>query len=321
VSFAAPLVLLGLLGIPALAALYVAHQRRRRRAAEAFAPPRLLPSVAPRQPGWRRHAPLAVFALALAVLVVAAARPERTEAVPVEEASIMLLTDVSGSMEATDVTPTRLEAARRAAGGFIARVPKQVKVGVMAFNQTPQVLQSPTTDRAALRLALQSLRSSGGTASGTAIASAVKILSRPPADGGQRPPSAIVLLSDGSATSGVDPEIAARQAKRAHIPVYTVALGTENGTITVPRPGKQPGTVTKRVPPDPAALGQIARASGGQAYTAATTDRLSAVYRNLGSQLGHRQAKREITAGFAGGALVLLLIGSLLSLRWFGRLV
>lgn len=318
-SFAAPLVLLGLLGLPALAVWYLSEQRRRRRAAAAFTPDHLLPSVAPRRPGWRRHVPVAVVGLALAVLVLAAARPQTTVAVPVERASIMLMTDVSGSMQATDVTPTRLAAARRAAAGFLTRVPARVQVGIMAFNQTAQVLQSPTTDRAADRQALASMQPSGGTATGTAIASAVRILSRP-VEGGQPPPAALVLLSDGSATSGVDPLTAARQAKRAHIPVYTVALGTENGTIRVKR-RHGPGTVIRRVPPDPAALAGIARASGGQAYTAATTDRLSAVYEHLGSLLGHRKAKRQITAGFAGGALVLLLIACLLSLRWFGRLV
>jgi Ca-activated chloride channel homolog len=319
VSFAAPLVLLGLLGVPALAFWYAGEQRRRRRAAAAFAPDHLLPSVAPHRPGWRRHAPLAVLALALAFLVVAAARPQRTVAVPVEEASIMLVTDVSGSMEATDVAPSRLVAARRAAAAFVARVPRRVQIGVMAFNATPRVLQSPTTDRAAIDAALRSLRSSGGTATGNALASAVKILRRQPGAHGKRPPAAIVLLSDGTATSGVDPLVPARAARRLKIPVYTVSVGTSAGTITVPRPGPRPGRVTKRVPPDPRALGAVARAAGGQAFTAQTTNRLSRVYERLGSQLGHRHAKRQITSGFAGGGLVLLLLGCLLSLRWFGR--
>ncbi|HEY2635829.1 MAG TPA: hypothetical protein VGI54_00455, partial [Solirubrobacteraceae bacterium] len=137
---------------------------------------------------------------------------------------------------------------------------------------------------------------------------------------GKRPPAAIVLLSDGSATSGTDPLAAAQQAGRYKIPIYTVAMGTASGTITVPKTSGS-GTVTKPVPPDPQLLASISRASHGQTFTAATTERLSAVYDRLGSQLGHRKAKREITAGFAGGGLVLLLAGSLLSLRWFGRLV
>jgi Ca-activated chloride channel family protein len=113
---------------------------------------------------------------------------------------------------------------------------------------------------------------------------------------------------------------AAQQAGLYKIPIYTVAMGTASGTITVPKTSGS-GTVTKPVPPDPQLLASISRASHGQTFTAATTERLSAVYDRLGSQLGHRKAKREITAGFAGGGLVLLLAGSLLSLRWFGRLV
>jgi Ca-activated chloride channel family protein len=321
VSFAAPLVLLGLLGVPVLVALYVAHQRDRARAAAAFAAPRLVASVAPRRPGWRRHAPMLAFALALAILVVAAARPETTVAVPVNRAAIMLVNDVSGSMLATDVAPNRLTAARIAAKRFARRVPAGVNVGVMAFNQKPQVLQSPTTDRAAVESALDRLRSSGSTATGAAIEQATTVLRRVPGEGGKRPPAAIVLISDGSSVRGISPVAAAQAAGRLRIPVYTVALGTAQGTITVPRPNGQPGTEVHRVPPDPQALAQIARASGGRAYTAVDADRLSRVYERLGSQLGRKNAKREVTAGFAGGGLALLLLGAAMSLHWFGRLI
>jgi Ca-activated chloride channel family protein len=319
VTFAAPLVLIGLLGIPVLVALYVAHQRDRARAAAAFATPRLTPSVAPRRPGWRRHAPMLAFALALAILVVAAARPETTVAVPINRAAIMLVNDVSGSMQATDVAPSRLVAARNAAKRFARRVPARVNVGVMAFNEKPQVLQSPTTDRAAVEAALDRLKVSGSTATGEAIQQATTVLRRVPGEGGRRPPAAIVLISDGSSTRGIDPVGAAQAAGRLHIPVYTVALGTPQGTITVPRANG--GTATRSVPPDPQSLAQIARASGGRAYAAADADRLSRVYERLGSQLGRKNAKREVTAGFAGGGLALLLLGAAMSLHWFGRLI
>jgi len=319
VSFAAPLVLLALAAVPALVALYASHQRGRRRAAAAFVEPRLVASVAPHRPGWRRHAPMLVFLLALAALVVAAARPQRTVAVAVERASIMLATDVSGSMLATDVAPSRLVAARQAAKRFVAGVPRKFNVGVLAFNQTPTVLQTPTTDRAATAVALDRLSSSGGTATGQAIQVATGVLSRPGPDRGARPPAAIVLLSDGASTKGIDPVAAARRAGRLKIPVYTVALGTTRGTITVPGPGGM--TQTRAVPPDPRSLAAVARASGGQAYSAADARRLSRVYERLGSQLGHKQVKRQLTAGVAGGALALLMLGSALSLRWFGRLI
>jgi len=316
VSFGAPLALLGLALLPALAVLYARHQRSRTRAARAFSSPQLAASVTPDRPGWRRHAPMAVIAAAITLLLVAAARPQTTVAVPVEHASILLMTDVSGSMEAQDVQPSRLVAVRRAATTFVDGVPKQVNVGVMAFNQTPTILQSPTTDRIAVKAALQRLRSSGGTATGNAVRAAVRILTAGP---GKPPPAAIVLLSDGKSTSGVSPVAAAQEAGRRHIPIYTVALGTPTGTITIPRPGG--GTETRPVPPDPETLHQIAAASGGQAYQAADAQRLSQVYERLGSQLGRKNVPRQISSLFAAAALVLLLAGATLTLRWFGRLI
>jgi Ca-activated chloride channel family protein len=320
-SFGAPVVLAALVLIPALIVAYVRAQRHRRRAATAFASPALLSSVAPRRPGWRRHAPMAAFALALAVLIVAAAKPQKTVAVPVERAAIMLATDVSGSMEATDVKPSRLVAARRAARNFVHGVPAGVNVGVMAFNGRPRVLQSPTPERQDIDDALNRLTPSGGTATGDAITAALKVLRQPTGLSKKVPPSAIVLLSDGASTKGRNPIAAAQEAKRAKIPVYTVALGTPAGTIEVPRPGGQSGTEVRHVPPDPTSLAQIARASGGQAFTADNASDLKRVYQKLGSQLGTEKRKRQLTSSFAGGALVLLLVGAGMSLAWFGRLV
>ncbi|HEY6759884.1 MAG TPA: VWA domain-containing protein [Baekduia sp.] len=322
-SFGAPFVLLALLAVPALAVGYVGLQRDRGRAAAAFAAPRMAASVAPRRPRWRRHVPLAVFLLAVAALVVAAAKPQKSVAVPVEHAQIMLLTDVSGSMLATDVKPNRLVAARRAGQKFIDSVPKQVNVGIEAFNEVPQVLANPTTDRDALAAALGRLSSSGGTATGEAIATATRVLQQAPTQNGKKPPSAMVLLSDGASVKGIDPVAAAQAAAKLKIPVYTVTLGTPSGTITVPRDPKHPnaGTVTKPVPPDVAALSQISQVSGGKSYTAEDASSLSDVYQRLGSQLGTKKEPRQITAGFAGIGLALLGLGAALSLRWFGRLI
>jgi Ca-activated chloride channel homolog len=317
VSFGEPLALLALLALPVLGLWYLRQQGRRRAAAATFARAPMLPSVAPRRPRWRRHMPVLALTLAAAILILAAAQPQRTVAVPVERASIMLLSDVSGSMEATDVRPNRLAAAKRAAHDFVDEIPERVNVGVLAFNQTARVLQSPTRERDEVHLAIERMESSGGTASGEAIATATQALSRLPGELGRRPPAAIVLLSDGESTSGRDPVVAAEEARKLKIPVYTVALGTPSGTIEVPRRGG--GTEVRPVPPDPEALEEIADASGGEAFTADTADGLSQVYEELGSQLGHRDEKRQVTSAFAGGGLLLLLAGGAMSLGWFGR--
>jgi Ca-activated chloride channel family protein len=318
VSFSAPLVLLGLAAIPVLVWWYTREQRGRARAAEAFAAPVLTPSVVPRRPGWRRHAPMLVFAIAIAVLIVAAARPQRTVAVPVDSGAIMLANDISSSMTATDVHPSRLAAAQRAAERLVAGVPSSVLVGQLEFARDPVLLQSPTSDHALTQAAIEQLHpGGGGTAIGEAIETALRTLTTLPKKDGKRPPGAIVLLSDGTSNVGVSPLTAAAQAKALHIPIYTIALGTPNGTIPIKHGSR---TVTTPVPVSPQELAQIAAGSGGRAYTAADSAKASAVYAHLATQLGHKKVKREITASFAGGGLVLLVIGGVLSLCWFGRL-
>jgi Ca-activated chloride channel homolog len=317
-SFLHPAVLVALVAIPLLIGWYVGQQRRRARAASAFAAPALTASVTPRRPRWRRHVPMLAFALALAFLIVAAARPQRTVAEPVDTASIMLANDTSGSMAATDVSPTRLAAAEKAANQFLAKVPGSVRVGVLEFNTTVALLQSPTTDHALVSSALAQLRVTGGTAIGDALQTALHTLAAVPREGGKRPPGAILLLSDGASDVGSDPITAAQQAASAHIPIYTVELGTPNGTVKEKR-GNQ--TVTVPVPPDPAQLAEIARVSHGQAFTATDAKGLDTIYQRLGAELGHKKVKHEITSSFAGGGLVLLLLGGAASLVWFGRLI
>ena len=318
-SFAEPIALLALVALPALGVLYASAQHKRRRAAAAFAAPLLQPSVVPETPGWRRHAPMLAAGLALAVLILAAAKPQRTVAVPVERASIVLATDASGSMTATDLKPSRLAAAKRAALQFADQVPSGVNIGVLAFNQTPRVLQSPTRDHDLVRAAIENMTPSGTTATGEAIAAGTQML-RPTAGGRKnRAPAAILLLSDGASTRGRDPVELARAARQLRVRVYTVALGTPAGTITVTR--RDGSTYARPVPPDPASLEQIARVSGGKTYSAGTADRLKEIYGQLGSELGHKKAKRQITSVFAGGGLALLLVGIAMSTRWFGRLI
>jgi Ca-activated chloride channel family protein len=317
VSFVWPLALVALIAIPLLTAWYMRQQRRRKDATAAFANPALAASFAPQRPGWRRHAPMIAFAIAIAALIVAAARPQQTVAVPVNSGAIMLANDVSSSMMATDVHPTRLGAAQSAARRFVSGVPAAVKVGLMEFARRPVLLQSPTTDHALAQSAIAHLRpGGGGTAVGETLQTAVRVLSNL-RQNGKRPPGAIVLLSDGASNVGTSPLLVAQQAKQKHIPIYTIALGTPSGTIPISRRGQ---TARVAVPVSSQELGQIATQSGGRAFTAADSAKASAVYAHLATTLGHRQVKQEITARFAAGGLVLLLIGGALSLFWFARL-
>ncbi len=252
-TFQSPWLLLGLLLLPLLFAAYVASERRRRRVAVAFAAPAVSASVIPRRPGWRRHAPLALAGLATAALIGALARPQVSVAVPAEQATIVLAMDHSGSMAATDVAPSRLTAALDAGEAFLGKVPKRVRVGGVVFDNRAEAVQSPSTDREALRAALRdAMKPSGGTATGDALATSLEMIRT----AGRKAPGAIVLLSDGKATHGRDPLPVADEAKRLKIPIYTVALGTAAGTL----PNGD------AVPPDTATLQQIAERSGGRAF-------------------------------------------------------
>jgi Ca-activated chloride channel homolog len=218
------------------------------------------------------------------------------------------VTDTSGSMQAVDVAPDRLQAARSAAENFLDEAPEELGVGLVAFSDTARVLRPPTTDHEQVRAALGRLTAGGGTATGDGIDAALGALE--PAQGDRRPPAAVVLLSDGAATTGRDPLEMARAARARDVPVYTVALGTPDGVVQ--------GNL--RVPPDPAAMRRIAEASGGQAFEASDGDQLTAVYERLGSQLGTREETREITAAFAAAGLLLLGGAMAASVRGLGRL-
>lgn len=314
-SFENPWWLLALVLIPIAVASYVILQQRRRDDALRFASLATLASVVPRSPGARRHVPAALLLGALLLLLLALAKPEHEFQVPRERASVMLVTDTSGSMAATDVDPDRLVAAREAATSFLTQVPGKIRVGLVTFSSTSAVLQTPTTDRGAVRDALQTIQAGGGTATGDGIETALRSLNqqnqnRSEAD---RIPGAIVLLSDGKATSGADPTTAARTAAAAKIPIYTVALGTQEGVIPTPQ-----GDI--RVPPDLDALNEIAQISGGQFFDAPSKEALESAYDDLGSKLGKEPEVREVTTYFAGAAILLLLLGAGFGLAWFGRL-
>lgn len=313
-----PLFLLLLLLIPLGYAAHRLAQRRRRRYAVRFPAVATLAGIMSTPAAWRRRVPAALLALAVAALAVALARPERTVQVPVEQASVVLVTDASGSMEATDVRPNRLSAAVGSAQSFLDRVPKATRVGLVAYSTAPYAAQKPTTDRDAIRATLDSLTPDGGTATGDALASALTALGRnvdgEPGSDTPKPPAAIVLLSDGKSQGGRNPDEVARIAGRAKVPVYTVALGTPDGVVQGALGAPIP------VPPDPDQLRRIARLSGGRFFAVEDADRLDAVYRSLGSRLGTKPRQREITAAFAGLGLLALLAAGALSVRWRSRL-
>lgn len=314
-SFASPVFLLGLLLIPAVIAAYAAARRRRTRFAVRFTALPALKAAAATVPAWRRHLPAALALAALATLVLAIARPQRTVAVPVEEASIMLVTDRSRSMLADDVEPDRLTAAQNAARRFLEEIPESVKVGIVSFSSAPDAVESPSTDREPVRRVIDEQVADGATATGDALQSALDALVAGRRRG-KGPPSAVVLLSDGKTTVGRDPLEVASAAEQLKIPIYTVALGTEDAVVPVP--GFGGGLVP--VPPDPETLAEISRVSGGKAFEAEDGGKLASIYEQLGSQLGTKKEKREATTAFAAGGLLLLLGAAGLSARWAARL-
>jgi Ca-activated chloride channel family protein len=313
VSFASPGWLAALALIPLGFLLYALARRRRRRWAVRFPAVATVAAVAPRPSAWRRRVPAALLALAVVALVGALARPQSTVAVPVERATIILITDGSRSMQAIDVEPSRIAAAKAAARSFLDRVPERLRIGFVGYSQTPTIVQRPTTEHGQVRAALESLVADGGTATGEAIDAALNVLNERGQRG--RAPAAIVLLSDGKSTDGRDPVEIAWRAGRMKVPIYTVALGTEDGVV----PGGPYGQPLP-VPPDPETMRRIARVSGGQAYEIDQGDALERVYETLGSRLGTRDVKREVSASFALGGLLLLGAAAVLAVRWRSRL-
>jgi Ca-activated chloride channel homolog len=315
VSFATPTWLLALALVPLALLAYQASRRRGSRYAVRYTAVPALKLAAGAVPAWRRHLPAALALAALAALVLALAKPQKTVAVPVERASIMLVTDHSRSMSATDVEPDRLSAAQRAARTFLNTLPSQVRVGAVAFSDTPDAVQAPSSDHDDARRIVDGQVADGATATGAALEVAIDALKNDKQNG-KRPPSAIVLLSDGKTTVPPDPVPVARTAGQLKIPIYTVALGTRDATVPNPNPFGTPLLVA----PDPQTLRQIAQVSGGKAFTAEDSDSLKSIYKTLGSQLGTKTQKKQITAAFAIGGLVLLLGAAVSSLRWAGRL-
>jgi len=311
VRFDWPLALVALALLPVLVALYLDRDRRRVASQASFGNPELLPNIVDRSPGRLRYLPPITLLVALVFLIVGVARPHATVKVPREEATIILAIDVSRSMKANDVQPTRLDAARVAAKTFLEQVPEKFQVGVVTFATRAAVGVAPTTDRDLVNASLDTLKPGEGTAIGDAVALSLRV-GQPQDKGAQVPPRAIVLISDGAQDGGrIKPTDAAQQAKRRGVPVYTVLVGTPDGVVQESLPGGLRRII--HVPPSPETLQQVASDSGGQFFTALDTTQLSKVYENLGSRLGKRSEDREITDVFAAVAAGLLLVSGLTS--------
>jgi Ca-activated chloride channel homolog len=332
-TFGHPLLLLALLLVPAVIGLYLLAERRRMRYAVAFTNLEVLAAVAGTQRPWRRYVPPALFLLALAALCVAVARPYRSMLVPAEKATVILVVDISGSMQAKDVKPTRLAAAQAAVRTFLDNVPDRLRVGLISFAGEPFVGSPPTTDREVVQASLDQLGvpdfySFGGTAIGDALERAVEMGKTAVPDEAQtiadtsaaRPRGlvSILFLSDGKQTRGfLEPLEGAELARSAAIPVYTIALGTRNGTVT--RRGGFGGPRTIPVPPDPTTLAAVARLTGGKFFAARTADALESAYADLGSRLGRVPGKTEITWQLLAVAAALLVAAGVLSALWSPR--
>ncbi len=303
-----------LVAVAALVGAYILVQVRRKAYAVRFTNLELLRSVAPRRPGWRRHLPAAAFLLALATLVTAFAQPTRATKVPRERATIVMAIDVSLSMQATDVEPSRLVAAKDAAETFIDLVPPRLNIGLVSFSGTASVLVAPTTDRTMLKQSIANLQLGPATAIGEAIfASLGSIASTPGAPGQAPPPARIVLMSDGENTVGRPNAMAARAALAAKVPVSTIAFGTDAGTVFVegnPVP----------VPVNKDSLRELAQDTNGSFFEASTEKELKKVYADIGSSVGYRTVRQEATAWFVGLGLVFALAAAAGSLVWSSRL-
>jgi Ca-activated chloride channel family protein len=257
---------------------------------------------------------VALTLLSLAALTIAWSRPSGVDRVPRERATIVVVLDISQSMAATDVKPNRLDAAKAEAKQFIASLPPAYNVAVVSLSGNPASRMPPSTDRGQANRAIDALTLQDSTAIGDAINVAMATLqSAPTAADGSTPPGAIVLLSDGQNTAGRSPTQEAAEAAKAKVPIYTIAYGSENGYVDLD--GKR-----EKVPPDKALLQRIATLTNGQAYTAENVGQLDSVYKNIRSEVGYEEVRKEVTATWAGYGLAFAVVAALaavsLGARW-----
>jgi Ca-activated chloride channel family protein len=296
----------------ALAVLYLIRQRRRHAYVVRFTDPELIDTVAPRRPGVRRHVVAAVFLAATALLAIAAARPALATEVA-NEPTVVLAFDTSLSMEATDITPSRIVAAREAAHRFISVIPAGVRVGLVAFDQTARVIIPPTGSKTVLDRAIDRLSLDEGTAVGEAIYTSLDLLEADLSGDDHGAAGSIVLMSDGETTAGRPEGPAAREAQRRGVKISTVAFGTDQGWVEL-------DFVSIPVPVDREALRDIAETTDGEVFEAESAEEIVAVFEDLGEGVGTRMEPREITDGLALAALLTAALAAAGSLAWFARL-
>jgi Ca-activated chloride channel family protein len=314
IRFLEPWWLLTLVPVLAMAGAYVWRQFRKRQYAMRFTNVDLLRTLAPKGLGWRRHVSAAAFLLMLGALAAATARPSIDSEQPLERATVMLAIDVSLSMQAEDVEPSRIEAAQEAAKAFVNELPPSYNLGLVSFAKAANVLVAPTKDRSSVIAAIDGLTLAEATATGEAVFTSLDAIRTVPADGADgAPPARIVLLSDGYRTSGRSMEDAATAATQANVPVSTIAFGTDTGVVDIR------GDM-KLVPVDRLSLQQLAEGTDGFFYEAASVGELKNVYKDMGSSIGHRVESQEVTRWYAMASLLLGLIGAAMSLLWTSRL-
>ncbi len=300
--------------VPLLIALYIWATLRKKRSGMRFTNTAVLGRVVRKQSQWRRHLAVALSLASLVTLVLAWSRPNGIDRVPRERATVVLVIDVSQSMAATDVQPSRLAAAQQLSKDFIRDLPEQYNVAVVSLSGNPATRLGPTTDRVFANRAIDALALQDSTAIGDALYTALSAIQMAPrADDGSVAPGAIVMLSDGMNTTGRSPLQGAAEARTAEVPVYTIAYGTENGSVDLD--GKR-----ERVPPDRDLMRQVADASGGVMFAAESAGDLSRVYENIRSEVGYEEVKKETTAQWAGYGLAFAVLAALaavsLGARW-----
>jgi Ca-activated chloride channel homolog len=306
-AFMSPNRLLILIIIPLLILAYIFASLRKNRRGMRFTNTSMLDVVVPKQSQWRRHLAVALSLLSLITLTAAFARPKTQVDVPRERATVVMVIDASQSMQATDVKPTRLDAAKQAAIEFVNKLPEKYNVSVVSMAGSCSILVPPTTAHNTVLNAINSIQLQDSTAIGEGITTALRALQQAPKDPANPnsiAPGAIVLLTDGSNTAGRAPQQAAAEAKAAKVPIYTIAYGTENGYVDLD--GKR-----EPVPVDHEEMMRIAQATNGEYFAAASADQLKKVYENIGSDVGYEKADREVTARFAGYGLALAVLAAL----------
>ncbi|MCO1659672.1 VWA domain-containing protein [Pseudonocardia humida] len=354
-GFQWPLALLALLVVPALAGAYVWQLRRRRRRAVRYSSVALIRAAAPRRAAWKRHAPIALLLGALALLGLAAARPQVRADVPVSRSAIILALDVSGSMCSTDVEPNRLSAAQAAVREFVQAQDATTSIGLVLFSGFAQVAVAPTTEREPLTRAIDSLTTGRGTTIGAAILKSVDAIAEinpavEPADptaalgnddaeapGPARPPvraegdfapEIVVLLTDGANTSGIEPVEAAQMAGERGVRVYPIGFGTRDPASMVCTPAQAAGQGTSGwgsaggpggrsfLVADEPTLREVAEVTGGEYFAAADADRLQEVLRDLPRTVAIQQREVEVSVGLVGLAVLLVGAGVWAAARW-----